>query len=166
MTRNEVLEALRTARFTFDEKLAALPPETLAVPVPGGTHTPAQVVAHVAAYDELMVQRFRAARRGETTDFDRDRVGWEAFNERVWAESRHADPASVIARADEIFWELLGEVAALSDAELGQPTGATAALDPAWLDGREVWELIAIDGYEHYPMHVGALEATAAAAGG
>lgn len=161
MTRDEVLERLRTARLEFDEKLAAIPDHALDKPTPGGSHSPKEIVAHVCSYDELIVERLESSRRGETTAFDRDRVGWESFNERVWAEAREKDAAEVIEHADEVFLELLGEIAALSDEELAQPTGATAAVDPAWLDGRAIWELIAIDGYDHYPMHFTALEAAA-----
>lgn len=164
MTRDEVLDRLRTARAAFDDKLAAIPAEAMDIPTPGGAHSPKEIVAHVAAYDELIVERLSAARRGETTAFDRDRVGWEAFNERIWAEAREKQTADVFAHAEEVFWELLGEVAALSDDELATPSGATATLDPAWLGDRQVWELVAIDGYDHYPMHFSALEAAATGA--
>jgi len=58
-----------------------------------------------------------------------------------------------------VFAALLHEVGRLSDGELETPSGATAALDPAWLAGQAPWELIAIDCYDHYPMHYAALDA-------
>src|SRR5512137_2962936 len=86
MTRDEVLDRLRTSRTVFDEKLSAVPHDRLDAPLDGHVHTVGEIVWHVAAYDELMVTRLRAAHEGLTTEFDRDRVGWEQFNERVWTE--------------------------------------------------------------------------------
>jgi hypothetical protein len=158
MTRDEVLARLRTARHGLEQRLAAIPPESLEVVPPGAAHSPRDIVAHVAAYDRLIVERLRLSRVGDTTSFDRDREGWEAFNERVWAECSRISAAEAIAEAALVFEELLTEVARLSDEELQTATGVTAALDPAWLAGRAPWELIGIDGFEHYPMHYEALE--------
>jgi len=161
MTRDEVLLRLRDGRAEFEARLSAIPRGALEQVTPGGAHSPKDIVAHITAYEELVVQRLRAARRGETTVFDRDRVGWKAFNERIWNEVASVDVETVLAHADEVFADLLEEVAQLSDEELAAPTGATAALDPAWLEGEPVWKLIYIDVFDHYPMHHAALEAAA-----
>jgi len=161
MKHEEVLVRLLTARAAFDARLAAVPHDALAVPAPGGTHSVKDIVAHVAAYDDLIVQRLVAARGGTTTAFDRDREGWEAFNERTWREAAALGSDEALARASVVFAALVHEVGRLTDEELGAPVGATAALDPAWLEGRAPWELIAIDAYDHYPMHHAALDAAA-----
>ena len=161
MTREEVLDRLRTDRAGFDARVAAIPSVAFERPVPGGTHTPKQIVWHVVAYDRLVVDRLRAARDGETTAFERDRVGWEAFNERTWAEGNALGPETVRAAAVNVFAELLAEVRRLTDQELAGPVGISASIDPAWLDGRALWELIGIDGFDHYRMHFGALDAAA-----
>lgn len=166
MTRDDVLMRLETARAVFDEKLAAVPPDALDAPVPGSPHTVKEIVAHVTSYDELIVERLIAARHGATTGFDRDRVGWEAFNERTWREASATRTEDVLDRAHNVFDALLHEVSQLSDEELAAPAGATAALDPAWLDGRAPWAMIGIDAFEHYPMHYAALDAAAAGLSG
>lgn len=163
MKREEVLQRLLSARAAFDSRLADVPRETLALPAPGGSHSVSEIVAHIAAYDDLIVQRLVASREGSTTAFDRDREGWEAFNERTWREAAAMRPDEALARAGVVFAALVREVGRLTDEELGAPTGATAALDPAWLEGRAPWELIAIDAFDHYPMHHAALEAAARA---
>lgn len=159
MTRDEVLARLRETRAAFDALVAAIPRDRLDVAPAGRTHTPKEIVAHVAAYDELMVERLRAARAGRMTAFDRDRVGWERFNDRVWAEARALDVDEALAHAARVFADLLAEVERLTDAELGGVTGVTAGIDPAWLQGRMLAEVIGVDGFEHYPMHFEALEA-------
>ncbi len=120
-------------------------------------------MAHVAAYDNLIVERLREAREGRTTAFDRDREGWEAFNEHVWEQAKAMEEADVRAQATFAFGDLLTEVAGLTDAELNEDTGATQHIDPAWLDDKTLAKMIAIDSYEHYPMHIDLLKAAARA---
>ena len=162
MTREEVLTKLREQRAEFDGRLHAIPSDAMDRPIPGATHSPKQILAHVSAYEQLIVERLRAARLGETTEFDRDRVGWEAFNDRVWGEALDVPVDVVLSRSAADFLELLEEVAGLSDIELVGDRGATAAVDPAWLQGRPLWEAIAVDGFDHYPMHFAQLEAARA----
>ena len=164
MTRKEVLERLRTQRAEFDARVSAIPDSALEVPVPGCVHSPKQIIAHVSAYEHLIVERLRAARLAEETHFDRDHVGWQAFNERVWAEAMLLDIEIVLVRSARDFLTLLEEVSALTDAELSQLRGVAAAVDPEWLHGRSLAELIGIDGFEHYRMHFAQLEAAAAQA--
>lgn len=161
MTHDEVIARLVADRAVFDAKVGAILPERLSDEPQGHDHSPRDIVFHVGAYEELIVERLRSARMGETTVLDRDRDGWEAFNDRVWAEAAEADPADMLDRSRVIFGDLLQEVRKLSDAELVEVTGITEHIDPAWLDGRTLAELIALDGFDHYRMHYAALEAAA-----
>jgi len=162
MTRDEVLARLHESRVVFDRKVAAVPRELLGVAPEGHAHSPKDIVAHVNAYEELITERLRRARAGETTEFERDRAGWQAFNEHVWAQVRDQAAEEVLARSASVFAELLGEVAQLTDAELNEVTGVTKAVDPAWLGGRSLAVLIGIDSFEHYGMHFEALDAASA----
>ena len=161
MPRDEILRSLRTARAEFDRLLSEIPFERLCEPIPGRARSAKDVVWHVAAYDELMVGRLRAARGGETTAFDRDRVGWEAFNERIWAEAADVDSATACSHADEVFLDLLEEVGRLTDGEICGSDGLVSHVDPAWLQGHTLAEMLGVDGFEHYPMHYDELRAAA-----
>lgn len=165
MKRDEVLLRLRETRGGFDRRIAAIPRRALRTPAPGSVHSPSETLVHIAAYEELVTARLRDARRGVTTAFDRDRIGWEAFNERVWAEAAVVSANDALSRAELSFRELLEEVASLTDEEIEENAGFIADVDPAWLEGKKLWELIAIDCFEHYPMHYKALEEAAQAAG-
>ena len=164
MTRDEVLARLRETRAEFDRLVAAIPAELLTVPVPGGSHSPKDIVFHVTSYDDLIVRRLRCARTGELTAFDRDRDSWEAFNDRIWAEANDVATSAAMALSSRTFLNLLEEVSHLSDEELSDRVGVTKALDPAWLQDRTLAETIGVDGFEHYPMHYAALAAAAGAA--
>jgi hypothetical protein len=161
MTRDDVLRELWASRQQFDKYLSEIPVECLAERVEGHVRPVKDVVWHVAAYDELMVSRIRAARGGDTTAFDRDRVGWQAFNERIWAEAVELDTPTILHHADEVFLDLLEEVGQLTDDDVATTTELVAHLDPAWLQGRTLAELIGVDGFEHYPQHIDELRAAA-----
>ena len=165
MTRDEVLRELREKRAEFDRLLEQIPGARLAEKCPGGEHSPRDIVCHVAAYDDLMVKRLRCAADGKSTAFDRDQTGWEVFNERVWAEAVALDTETVLVRAAETFLDLLDEVNLLSDEDLESTeplTGLAQHIDPGWLKGHALCELIGTDGFEHYPMHYAQLAAAAA----
>ena len=161
MTRDEVLARLRETRAEFDKLLAAIPTELLTVPVPGGAHSPKDIVFHVTAYDDLIVRRLRCARTGELTAFDRDRDSYEAFNDRIWREAEACTVPAARAQAARTFLNLLEEIGHLSDEELSGNVGVTKGIDPAWLQERTLAETIGVDGFEHYPMHYAGLAAAA-----
>ena len=161
MTHDEMIARFVADRAVFDAKVGAILPERLSDVPEGHDHSPRDIIFHVSAYEELIVERLRSAREGEMTAFDRDRDGWEAFNDRIWAEAAEADPVDVLDRARTVFGDLLQEVRGLGDAELTEVTGITEHIDPAWLDSRTLAELIALDGFDHYRMHYTTLEAAA-----
>jgi len=159
MTTAEMLVFLREGRDVFDSRVSEVPGELFDVVPEGHAHSPKEVVAHVSAYESLILERLREAREGRTTDFDRDREGWEAFNDMVWVEAAEMDAVDVRAQAVFVFGDLLGEVAGLSDAELSECTGITEKIDPAWLEDRTLAQMIAVDSFDHYPMHLDVLTA-------
>jgi len=161
VSRDEVLERLQFTRIRFDRRVAAIPRERLDVAPPGRLHTPKQIVAHITAYEDLIVERLRAARSADTTSLFRDRVGWEEFNEQVWTDSAPRSVDEVLEQSGRTFGDLVHEIVLLSDAELIESTGVTAHIDTAWLQGRTLAEVIAVDGFDHYPMHYAELEEAA-----
>ena len=161
MTREQVLERLKSTRAEFDALVGSIPDSALDRPIPGSSHSPKQIVAHVSAYERLIVERLRAARFGEATDLERDRVGWEAFNGRVWTESADTPADAVLARSARDFLALVEEVGMLGDRDLASVSGLAAQIDPAWLQGRTLGEVIGVDGFEHYPMHFAQLQLAA-----
>lgn len=161
MTRDEVVERLQHNRIRFDQRVARIPRESLDVRPEGRAHTPKQVVAHVTEYEALVIERLRAARVGDTTALFRDRVGWEEFNEQVWSESEELDIETVLDRSEAVFADLIGELMMLSDADMIEDTGVIANIDPAWLQGRTFAQVVAVDCFDHYPMHYEELEQAA-----
>jgi hypothetical protein len=103
MTRDEVLARLTAERAIFDARVAAVPHDALETPVPGSTHSVKEIVSHVTAYEQLIVERLVAARHGAVTAFERDRTGWEVFNDSTWREAVGKKPKAVLAHSAEVF---------------------------------------------------------------
>ena len=129
MTRDEVLARLTTERAEFDRRIEALDPAVFSRVAAGRVHSPKEILVHVTAYEQLIVERLRAARAGTTTAFDRDRIGWEAFNERLWREAGDVDEDVAKAQAGDVFAALIAEISQLTDGDLNGTTDATRALD-------------------------------------
>ena len=161
MTRDEVLERLQKTRSVLDAKIAAVPTEELAEPSPGRAHSVRDIVVHLSAYEMLITERLRAARLGETTEFDRDRESWEIFNERVWSNTHKISAEDALIEAREIFTDLIEEIGKLTDEELNSTVGVTEHIDPAWLEDKAMWELIGIDCFDHYELHYAEIDEAA-----
>ena len=158
MTRDELLNWLLETRGEFDQLVSAVPKDKLGKPIPGNKRSVRDIICHISAYEDLIAQRLRLAQNGETTAFDRDHDGWESFNDRIWEEAKQVDPPTALARSNRIFREMIDQVRVLQEDEINGKGGITRYIDPAWLDGRPLWEVIGIDAFEHYPMHFEELE--------
>ena len=77
----------------------------------------------------------------------------------IWAEAADMDEVDVRAQAVFTFSDLLSEVSSLTDEELNGFVGVSKNIDPAWLEDRTLAQAIAIDSFEHYPMHYDAFNA-------
>lgn len=159
MTKSEVMELLRSRRALFDAKVAAVPRDALDEPIPRSTKTVKEIVAHVSNYEQLIVDRLISAGHGAGTALRHDQLGFGRGNDLDWPDVTTRAPEQVLRRAADVFDALMQTVGDLSDDELNEAIGATAALDKEWLQGRAPWEMIAIDAYDHYPMHFPALDA-------
>lgn len=161
MKRDELLVELAVARQVFDDKVALLPPESLHEKVPGFDYSVAQLLAHVAAYDRLVVNRLESAGHGAMTQLhaDSDPDHHEA---RSWHEMDGWKPNQVLRRAKGNFDSVASRLREVTDDELAGRIGAGGALDTAWLRGRMPWKAIYDDTAGHYREHEAMLDAARA----
>lgn len=158
MTRDQMLIELAVARATFDNKVGTLPRASLVREVPGYGRSIAQLVAHVSAYDSMVVQRLASAERAGMTNLGFDHGNREHHEQSTWVFADRWDFDRLLERAKGEFGSLSDLVRNLSDEELNGRIGAGGALDPAWLRGRAPWQAIAADTFEHYREHLDMLD--------
>lgn len=159
MTRDKMLLELSVARKIFDDKARAIPAASLDEPVPVLGRSAIEIVAHVAAYDRLVAERLASGRHGASTNLEADRDDSGAFEATTWTLYQGRRPEEILTSSADDYNSVFHQVGELSDEELDAPTGKTASLDPAWLDGRAPWEAIAADTWMHYVQHHDDLDA-------
>lgn len=161
MTRDELLVQLAVARRVFDDKLALIPVATLEDDLPGFGHSIAQLVAHVAEYDQLVADRLESAGHGAMTELpaDRDPEGYEAT---TWSYANKWPVKQVLDRASANFDTVVSRLREVTDDELNGRVGAGGVLDRGWLAGRPPWRAIYDDTAGHYREHEPMLDAAMA----
>lgn len=158
MTRDELLVELALARRVFDDKVAAVPADAVRDEVPGFGHSIAQLVAHIAQYDRLVVDRLESAGHGAMTELpaDRDPQGYERT---TWTFADGWPFDQVMRRAHANFETLVSRMREVEDDELSGRIGAGGVLDRTWLRGRPPWRAILDDTASHYLEHEPMLDA-------
>lgn len=158
MTRDELLVELAVARQVFDDKLALLPRDSLRDQVPGFGKSVAQLVAHVAEHDHLVVNRLESAGHGAMTQHpaDHDRERYEAS---TWTYADTWPINQVMRRAEASYQSVVKRLREVADDELSGRIGAGGVLDRAWLQGRLPWQAIYDDTAGHYRSHEAMLDA-------
>jgi len=158
VTRDQMLVELAVSRATFDNKVASLPRDSLREELPGYGRSVAQLVAHVSAFDRLVVQRLASADRAAMTSLAIDHGDYERHEQATWTFADTWRTDRVLERAKADFESLTLNVRNLSDDELNGRIGSGGVLDPAWLRGRAPWQAIAADTFEHYREHLDMLD--------
>lgn len=153
MTRDQLLAELVAARQAFDEKVALVPRDALRDEVPGYGYSVVQLLAHVAEYDRLVVNRLESAGHGAATQLQADHGNRDSFERYTWTFADRWSVEHVMRRSRTNFESVVSHVRALGDEELEGRAGAGGALDRAWLAGRPPWQAVYDDTAGHYLRH-------------
>ena len=152
MKRDELLEALSTARARLDAALEGLTADELAQPGVLGQWSIKDVLAHITAWDVDLLTNVGKVKRGQKPG----RVVWDnasiqAQNE-AWHTEFQARPLErVLADYEGVHQQLLKRVQGLGDAELEAPA--------AWLDGQPLYKYFVDNVVTHEDEHAAELEA-------
>ena len=133
MKRDELTEALETARAKLDAALDGLTEAELEGPGPGSDWSVKDYLAHVTAWDVDLLTNLGKARRG----LKPGRTQWNTAlileQNAAWHKELQSRPLErVLADYDGVHAQVLKAVQSLSDAELEAPT--------AWLQGRPLFQ--------------------------
>jgi uncharacterized protein DUF1706 len=110
------------------------------------------VLAHIAFWARYAAGMIKAARHGETPQFEVDDET-ESRNASVVAQYYLAPIGAVIASWDQAREELLDQIQGLSEAELNDPNYFP------WSGGRTLLDRIAGNSYEHEQEHIDQIRA-------
>jgi DinB family protein len=107
-----------------------------------------EMVAHVAAWEDLTARRLRAFREAGERTYPEDALDTDAFNARVAAAHRSTPPDALFAEVDDAHTRLVAEIAKLSDEQMRSDVQPTAWGPQSW-----VVAVVAGNTFGHYREH-------------
>ena len=150
MNKPELLALMNDKYAELEQVLSPLSEAQWTTPGANGDWSIKDILAHLTAWQYVMLRRLHAAVRHEALDPQWQVAGEDidSMNARFFAENRARPAAEVHDDFRATYREIAGLVATLSDADLFE------AGRFAWLNDNTLWELVAGDTYEHYDEHM------------
>ena len=154
MDKATLLENIHTGFDELDALLISFTPEQMTTEGVNGEWAVKDVLAHLTAWEQRVLERLQAATTnsepasdGVSTDEETDQL-----NERFFRENRERALADVLADYHAAYQRMVTAVEDANDADLFQ-TGRFS-----WLGGdTALWQLVAGNTYEHIQEHIGAM---------
>jgi uncharacterized protein (TIGR03083 family) len=146
--REELLRQIRTEREALERVLARVPAEQMTEPMLDGDWSVKDVLAHIAAWEGLMVGWVEESLRGQTPERPVTGDDWvDQLNARLYKQYRETPLPEVQALFASSYERAYQTARQLSEEELFEPGHF------AWREGRPLFELIGGNTCWHYPEH-------------
>lgn len=143
----ELAERIHIEREAFEAELAAFSPEEMLAPGMVGDWSPKDLVAHLAAWEQLFLSWYAAGLRGEAPSPDPAAL-WgpkvQELNQRIYEANRDKSLDAVLAEARASYHQVLDWAAQVSDQELLTPGRY------AWTGAMTLLEFALFNTNEHY----------------
>ncbi len=158
MTKGELLDRMRRERAAWDALIAQVPEQRIAEPGVQGEWSIKDILAHVATYELWTANQLRLANGGTElasalfSPDDTDETTTEQRNAFLYKQNHDRPLADIRADSALAFRELINAIAALSDAQLNDPS-----LIGWW--NQPALEVVPNQCYEHYQQHRPDIEA-------
>lgn len=142
-TKTELLAEIKIQRQRLEKNLAGLSVEELRRPGVCGDWSIKDILAHLAAWEQMFMGWYAVGLRGETPD-----LPWPGklhqTNQEIYERYRAASLESVQALFAESYCQMLAWVESLPDEELFTPGKY------AWLNGARLADWTASNTFNHY----------------
>jgi hypothetical protein len=156
-SKAEMLQWVNDEWEALNELLARIPPAEREQPgVEGGDWSIKDLMAHVTAWEKLMVQWLQEAARGETPQRPVPGLTWDdldLLNQRIFDENHNRPLAEVEADFHAFHKTALETVTPWSEADLFTPGRYQ------WMGDRPLMYVVAGNMWDHYQEHREGLEA-------
>ena len=146
MTKARLLDLIRAERARFEEIIAPLSDSQMTEPNVQGKWSVKDILAHVSAWEEHVLEMLEADARGETPAL----ITWaevDRINEQFYQQNRDRSLEDVRTGFNRSLQRMLDMVEARSEEELLSPERF------AWLRGTPLWLMVASDTFDHYTEH-------------
>lgn len=156
LNKTELLTAIQSEHAHLEHVIASIDPTRLTEPgvYPDNNWSVKDVVAHVVAWEQMLVDWLRARQLGSVPKFQPIEM-WrdtDALNEHFWAEHRDQPLEDVLGDFQASFQQIITEIEALPD----EAITSSEPFDPE--TKRSLFAHIACNTFEHYAEHTQAIQ--------
>jgi len=160
-TISEFIVSMRRARAAWDALIAQIPPSHLGRPLPGGSWTLKDIIAHLTWHEAQMIGVLEAHALVGSAWWN---LPLDERNANIYVLNQGRSLDEALTESRQVFDRLIalieGLTQGLPSASPGfQDLPAFAGFPPGW----EPWKILAENTYEHYEQHLPQLQAWAAA---
>jgi AraC family transcriptional regulator len=154
LTQAGLIEFVRQERERFGQLVTGLSEAQMLEPNVQGAWSVKDIVAHVVAWEALMVRWLEETARGERPELPAfDRASIDALNERIYAEHRGEPPAQVLAAFEGFEAPVIAAIQAVPEEDLLAPCRL------GWMEDDPLWHLVGANTFWHYPPHAKVIRA-------
>jgi hypothetical protein len=150
ISKQEMLDLINTEWESLGAVLDQVDREAMAHAAVESTWTVKDIMAHISAWEKLMIQWLEESLRGETPQRPSPGESWDdldLFNEQLHQENKAKTLDEVLLEFGAIHTKAVETVSAMEESDL---------LDPGrfeWRKGDPIWHLVAGNTWMHYEEH-------------
>ena len=156
MNKTTLLDNMQRGYAALEAILTPLNEDQVTTAGVNGDWSIKDILAHIATWQRILVERLQAANRGEkpTTLLDPyvNEAEIDRLNAQFYEESKGRPFAQVLADFRTSYRQIVEIVQTISDEELNDPQRF------AWMRGEPLWRVIPGDTYAHYSEHIGSIQ--------
>ena len=155
-TKPEVLELIQGEKRRLQEALGKLTESQMLAPNLDGDRSVKDVLAHIAAWELLMVEWLKETYAGLTPQRPAPGMTWDdldQLNERIYLENKDRSLAEILAMFEAASTQADQAVHAMIEIDLFDGSRF------AWRNGDPMWHMVAANTWWHYKEHREQIEA-------
>ena len=151
--KQKLLENIRQERFLLEQALSKFSQGDMLQPAFDGGWSAKDIVAHIIAWEQIMLSWIDSAQRGEMpgdvpeTDAEADTV-----NASIFSDNQNRDLVGILREFKSSHQEAIKRIEEIPEEELNKPA------KPPWKEERTLWWIISVNTWEHYREHREQLE--------
>jgi hypothetical protein len=150
MTKEGILELVRSEYAALEETLGRLEPEEYAIPGADGEWSVTDTLGHLASWRRLLNRWMLESLEGRTPDRPAPGESWDdidAFNHSLYLANRDRTPEEALAELAAAHAETLALIESISESDLIDPDRF------AWRRGDPIWHMVAGNTWWHDQEH-------------
>jgi len=155
-TKSEILELIQSEKRLLNAVVGKLTHSQMLTPGLEGERTVKDVLAHIAAWELLMVEWLKETYAGLTPQRPAPGMTWDdldLLNERIYLENKDRSLAEILAMSEAASTQADQAVHAMTETDLFDGSRF------AWRNGDPLWHMVAANTWWHYKEHREQIEA-------